>query len=49
MLVHERLGRVASKKFGDNEQPDVLLAVQGFLKHVTAIAVHSELDNTTAG
>lgn len=48
MFVHKCLGRVVCKKFRDNEQPDFLLAVKSFLKHVTAIAVHCELDDATA-
>ena len=48
VLVQERLGRVTSKEFRDDEQSDVLLAIEGFLKHMAAVTVRCELDNSTA-
>jgi hypothetical protein len=48
VLVNKCLSRIASQKFRDNEQPDVLFAVKSFLKHVTAITVRCELDDATA-
>jgi len=48
VLVDKRLGRIASQKFRDNEQPDVLFAVESFLKHVTAVTIRGEFDNATA-
>lgn len=48
VLVHKRLGRIASQKFRDDEKSDILFAVESFLKHVTAITIHCELNDATA-
>jgi hypothetical protein len=49
VFVHERLGWVTGEKFRDDEQPDFLLAVKGFLKYVATIAVGCKLDDATTG
>jgi hypothetical protein len=48
VFVHERLGWITSKEFRDNEQPDIFLAVEGFLKNMATITVHCEFDDATA-
>lgn len=48
MLVDQRLRRITKKKFGDNREANILLAVKRLLKNVTAVTIHGELYNTTS-
>ena len=47
MLVDQCLCWVAEEQFRNNEQPDVFLAVKGFLEDVAAVAVGSEFNNAS--
>jgi hypothetical protein len=49
VLVHERLSRVTGQKFRDNEQSDVLLAVESLLKDMTAVTICCKFDDATTG
>ena len=48
MLVNESLRWIAEEKLPDDEEADVLLAVQGLLKDVAAIAVGGQLNDASA-
>lgn len=47
MLVDEGLGGVTEEKLGDDEKPDVLLAIEGLLQDVTSVAVRRKFYNAT--
>jgi hypothetical protein len=48
MLVDERLCRITEKKLRHDEQPNIFLTVEGFLKNVASITVRREFGNTTS-
>jgi hypothetical protein len=47
MLVDKGQGWVIYQKLRDYEQPNVLLAVESFLKDMTIIAVHHKFNDST--
>lgn len=49
MFVDEGLGRVAEKKFGDDEKPYIFLTVESLLKYVAPVAICGKLDDPTTG
>jgi hypothetical protein len=46
MLVDESLSRVAEQEFRDNDETDVLFAVESLLEDVATIAVGRKLHNS---
>lgn len=48
MLVDESLGRVAEEQLRDDQESDILLAVEGLLQNMAPVTVGSQFDDPTS-
>jgi hypothetical protein len=48
MLVDQCLGRIPEEEFRDDEKPDVLFTIEGFLENVASVAISGKFYNAAS-